>query len=63
MLVNLVFVSRTGEREVYAKDVDLDYFTIRQYRKLYFHLCELNQKLDFPDYVRLSVEPIRDIIF
>lgn len=63
MLVNVLFVSREGKVEVYDKKVDLDYWNIRQWRRLYFHLYDKNKNLNPCDFVRLVIQPINDIIF
>lgn len=64
-MFSICFVhSHTGEVVPYAENVDLDYYNIRNWRKVYFALCELNAKeKDTYFYYRLVIEPIKDSPF
>lgn len=59
MLCNVVFKFLDGSTEVFASDVDLDYWNIRQWRLLYFRLSKLNEK----DYVNLEIHPLYNELF
>lgn len=62
MLVNLVFVNPEGERELFAEHVDLDYWSIRQFRNMYFSLLDKNKDLDYES-VKLYIEPYKTKVF
>ena len=55
MLCEVKFVLSDGSRQTFNESTDLDYWNIRQWRLLYFKLCEL-QKVD--KWCRLEIIPI-----
>lgn len=61
MFCNVVFKC-DGSSKVIRHHVDLDYFTIREWRKLYLDFLELKEQ-NSDKYCKFSVEPVDGIVW